>query len=321
MVPGDEHSGLTVLEGDRCEVAQLVYWQSWGWLTEWIIPAQNNTLMILVPLAMGAIATMIGLPFLGVPAAGLFALIWAMLEIWADGDMQDTQNQLWAYKDELICAVWAGLLVDARAAETAASDVIENISGLTFMDKTVFRAMYSPWAIALAERAHDNASDWALANVSPGACDDCEWWWVRTWTFPPCPGDLDGDMPCSEYGRPSFNAVPIAVCEVGELPDILSNVDIHIEVEYKSCFNSGFTCGFVRMEYQDVGDDWHSLKELSATTSETAGTENSQDDWGYDVNVPRNDLRLQIHGMGGQGQEDPWPFMVRWIRVTIMPHV
>lgn len=321
MVPGDEHASDTVLEAARCAVAQLVFWQSWGWLTEWIQPAQDVTLAALMPAAMGAIAVMIGAPLLAVPAALLWGLVWAMLEVWSEGSLQDVQNELWANQDELVCAVWAGLLVDARAAETAAQAVIENISGLSPIDIIVFRAMYAPWAIALAAKAYDNASAWAVAHVEAGACDDCDWWWVRSWTFPPCPGDLVGDMPCSVYGRPSFNAAPIAVCEVGAVPDIVSNVDIHIEVEYKSCFNSGFTCGFVRMEYQDVGDDWWSLKEFTATTEETAGTENKQDTWGYDINIPRNDLRLQIHGMGGQGQEDPWPFMVRWIRVTIMPHV
>ena len=321
MVPGDVHAGDTVVEGDRCAVAQLTFWQSWGWLTEWIQPAQNNTAAILMPLAMAAISLMVGAPLLAVPAAGLYALAWALVEIWVDGSLQDVQNKLWANKDELICAVWAGLLVDARAAETAAVAVIEGIEGLSPVDVIVFRAMYAPWAIALAERAHDNGTAWALANVEAGACDTCDWWYVRSWTFPPCPGELDGDMPCSEYGRPSFNAVPIAVVEGLTLPDILSNVDIHIEVEYKSCFNGGFTCGFVRIEYEDVGSVWHSLKEFTATTAETAGTENKQDQWGYDIAVPRNVLRLQIHGMGGQGQEDPWPFMVRWIRVTILPHV
>ena len=321
MVPGDVHAGDTVLEAERCAVAQLVFWQSWGWLTEWIQPMQENSAAILMPLAMAAISVMVGAPLLAVPAAILYALAWSLVEIWVDGSLQDVQNELWANMDELICAVWAGLLVDARAAETAAQAVIENIAGLSPMDIVVFRAMYAPWAIALAARAYDNETDWAVANVTPGACDDCDWWWVRSWTFPPCPGDLVGDMPCSTYGRPSFNAVPIATCEVGALPDILSNVDIHIEVEYKSCFGFGMTCGFVRMEYQDVGDDWHALAELSCTTLETAGTENYNHVWGYDINIPRNDLRLQIHGMGGQGQEDPWPFMVRWIRVTILPHV
>ena len=321
MVPGDVHAGDTVLEGDRCAVAQLVFWQSWSWLTEWIQPLQENTAEILMPAAMLAIAVMVGAPLLAVPGALILAFVWRLLEVWVDGSLQDVQNELWANQDELICAVWAGLAVDARAAETAAAAVIENISGLSPIDIIVFRAMYAPWAIALAERAHDNGTAWALANVTPGACDDCDWWWVRTWTFPPCPGDLVGDQPCSTYGRPSFNAAPVAVCEVGALPDILSNVDIHIEVEYKSCFGFGMTCGFVRIEYQDVGDDWHALSECTCTTLETAGTENFNESNSYDVAIPRNDLRLQIHGMGGQGQEDPWPFMVRWIRVTIMPHV
>lgn len=321
MVPGDVHAGDTVLEADRCAVAQLVFWQSWSWLTEWIQPLQENTAELLMPAAMLAIAVMVGAPLLAVPGALILAFVWRLMEVWVDGSLQDVQNELWANQDELICAVWAGLAVDARAAETAAQAVITNISGLSPIDIIVFRAMYAPWAIALAARAHDNGTAWALANVTAGACDDCDWWYVRSWTFPPCPGELDGNMPCNEYGRPSFNAVPVAVVEGLVLPDILSTVDIHIEAEYKSCFNFGFTCGFVRIEYQDVGLVWHALAELSCTTLETAGTENFNEVTGYDITVPRNVLRLQIHGMGGQGQEDPWPMMLRWIRVTIKPHV
>lgn len=321
MVPGDVHAGDTVLEGVRCAVAQLVFWQSWGWLTEWIQPGQEVAAEVLMPAAMAAIALMVGAPLLAVPAAAIWWLCWRLAEVWVDGSLQDVQNELWANQEELICAVWAGLAVDARAAQTAAHAVIDNISGLSPIDIIVFKTMYDPWAIALAARAHDNGTDWALANVTPGACDDCDWWWVRTWTFPPCPGDLDGDMPCSEYGRPSFNAVPIAVSSEWVLPDILSNVDIHIEVEYKSCFNYGFTCGFIAVQYEDAEEDWHTLSNISCTTLEDAGTENYNESWGYDAVVPRNVLALDIHGMAGQGEEDPWPFMIRWIRVTIMPHV
>ena len=321
MVPGDVHAGDTVLEADRCAVAQLTFWQSWSWLTEWIQPLQENTAELLMPAAMLAIAVMVGAPLLAVPGALILAFVWRLMEVWVDGSLQDVQNELWANQDELICAVWAGLAVDARAAETAAQAVIENISGLSPIDIIVFRAMYAPWAIALAERAHDNGTAWALANVTPGACDDCDWWWVRSWTFPPCPGELDGDMPCSIYGRPSFNAVPTAICEVDAFPDIVSNVDIQFEVEYKSALGFGFTVGYVALQYQDVGLAWHNLSNVTCTTTEDAGIENLSERTQEDVNVPRNVLRLYICGQAGQGEEDPWPFMIRWIRVTVKPHV
>jgi len=319
MVPGDVHAGDTVVEGDRCAVAQLVFWQAWGWLTEWIQPFQETSADVLMPLAMAAIATAVGAPILAVPAALIYALVWALLEIWVDGSLQAVQNSLWAHKEELTCAVWSGLAVDFAAAKIAAQAVISDIEGLSPTDIVVFRAMFAPWAFALAERAHDNGTDWAIANVTPGACDDCDWWWVREWTFPPCPGDLTGNMPCSPEGRPSFGHQLIGYCEGLELPDILDHVDIYIEVEYKSVYDAAHTCGFVRIEYQDIAEDWHLRSELTATTTEPAGTENYRYHLDTDVSIPRNVLRLQIHGMDAQTQQDPWPFMVRWIRVTIYP--
>jgi len=321
MVPGDVHTEDTVVEGDRCAVAQLVFWQAWGWLTEWIQPFQENTADVLMPLAMAAIATAIGAPILAVPAALIYALVWALLEIWVDGSLQAVQNSLWAHKDELICAVWSGMAVDFAAAKVSAQAVISEIEGLSPTDIVVFRAMFAPWAFALAERAHDNETEWALANVEPGACDDCDWWWTYEWTFPPCPGELTGDMPCSPQGRPSFNYQGDGYCVGLEFPDILSNVDIHMEVEYKSCFPATWTCGYVKLEYQDVGLDWHVRGVITCTTTEPIGEENYRETWTYNINIPRNVLRLHIHGQDAQGETDPWPFMVRWVKITAFPHV
>ena len=319
MVPGDVHAGDTVVEGDRCAVAQLVFWQAWGWLTEWVQPFQATTADVLMPLAMAAIATAVGAPLLAVPAALVYALVWALLEVWVDGSLQAVQNSLWAHKDELICAVWAGLAVDYAAAKVAAQAVISDIEGLSPIDITVFRAMFAPWAFALAERAHDNGTEWALANVAAGACDDCDWWWVREWTFPPCPGELTGTFSCSPQGRPSYNYEGWGYYEGLELPDILTNVDIRIEVEYKSGYPATYTVGFAVLEYQDAEEEWHALHNTTCSTTQPAGTENYDDSSYINRAVPRNVLRLYLHGMDAQTEEDPWPFMVRWVRITIMP--
>jgi len=321
MVPGDVHAEDTVVEGDRCAVAQLVFWQAWGWLTEWVQPFQETTASVLMPLAMAAIATAVGSPLLAVPAALAYALVWALLEVWVDGSLQAVQNSLWAHKEELTCAVWSGLAVDFAAAKVAVQAVISDIEGLSPIDIVVFRAMFAPWTFALAERAHDNGTDWAIANVTPGACDDCEWWWTYEWTFPPCPGELTGTFPCSEQGRPSFNYEGDAYYEGLEVPDIVGQFDMNIEVEYKSCFPSGWTCGYVHLEYQDVSLDWHSLHNCTCTTSQPIGTENESSARYPNQVIPRNVLRLHINGQPAQGETDPWPFMVRWVRITIFPKV
>jgi len=310
------------LEEDACDLAQLVYAMNYEFLTEVLQPTQEALHEVLLFALFESIALMIGGPPALVPGAAVFYVVQALLDAWVEGELSNVLNALMANKDDLICAMAAAFDGggDYGDAAAAARDIIDGVGAWTAIDKALFRLTFSPLVMKMCQVALDASTDWALANLTPGQCDACGWWIRWTWTFPPCPGALDGDMPCSD-GRPCFNAVPVAVSEVGEIPSILATVDIHIEVEYKSSHGFGNTIGFVRMEYQDVGDDWHSLTELSATTNVDAGEENYNEVTGEDVTVPRNDLRLQIHGMGGQGQEDPWPFMIRWIRVTIIPHV
>jgi len=319
-----ENSDLTPTpaEEDACALAQLVYAMNYEILTEVLQPTQEALHEVLLFALFESIALMIGGPAALLPGAAVFYVVQALLDAWVEGELANVLNALMANKNELICAMSAAFEGGGNYGDAAAAawDVIDGVGAWTSIDKALFRLTFSPLVMKMCQVAYDAASDWAVANVTPGYCSACGWWKRWTWTFPPCPGALVGDMACSN-GRPCFNAAPIGTSEVGTIPSILATVDINIKVEYKSCFDSGITCGFVRMEYQDVGDDWHALSECTCTTNVATGYENTQESNSYDVNVPRNDLRLQIHGMGGQGQEDPWPFMVRWIQVTIIPHV
>ncbi|MEE9367091.1 MAG: hypothetical protein V3W44_10415 [Dehalococcoidales bacterium] len=318
----DQDPSPTPLEAEACALAQLVYAMNYEFLTEVLQPTQEALHEVLLFALFESLALMIGGPPALVPGAAVFYVVQAMLDAWVEAELANVLNALMANKNELICAMAAAFDGggDYGDASAAARDVIDSVSAWTNIDKALFRLTFSPLVMKMCQVAYDAATAWAIANVTPGQCDDCGWWIRWTWAFPPCPGALVGDMPCSD-GRPCFNAVPVATSAMGALPDILTDVDIHIEVEYKSVFNYGFTCGFVRIEYQDVATAWHALTELSCTTLEPAGTENYNEVTGEEVTIPRNVLRLQIHGMGGQGQEDPWPMMIRWIRVTIIPHV
>lgn len=185
LVPGDTHQGDTAIDAERCAIAQLVFWQSWELMTETINPLVENTIDILMPAAMVALAAMIGTPILGIPAGILLALLWNLSEVWVDGRLEFVANQLWANMDELICAVYFGLAIDYEAAKAEAVLVIQGIEGLSPIDKQILYALYSPWAAALCQKAHDNATSWALAHVTPGTCDDClviegdDWYAVR----------------------------------------------------------------------------------------------------------------------------------------------
>lgn len=185
LINADTYGDDTAIDAKRCAIAQLTFWQMWDMLTEVIQPLGENTIDILLPAAMVALATMIGTPVLGIPTGIVLALFWNIMEVWVDGEIVALQNAVWASMDELICAVYFGLAIDYRAAESEAVLVIAEIPGISPIDRIILHALFAPWAISLAAKAHDNATDWALAHVDPGACDEClvlegdDWYAVR----------------------------------------------------------------------------------------------------------------------------------------------
>jgi len=173
MQAEDTYGDGYVVDAKRCAVAQLTYWQAWEFLTEVIQPTQNALSDILVPAVMVLLASMIGTPVLGIPVGLFLAVIWSLIEVWTSGSLQGVQNAYYANENDIICALYIGLSVSYRSAEGQAQEVIANIDGLSPVDKVLLHAMVAPWAIALAAKAHENATDWALSNVTIGACDDC----------------------------------------------------------------------------------------------------------------------------------------------------
>lgn len=317
----DDYGPDTVLEAKRCALAQLVYWQSYEWLTEIIQPAQEVSVDILTPLAMVLIATMVGTTIVGIPAGIFLALMWRLIEVWVEGSLTAVQNAVWANRDELICAVWAGLADDYRQAETLAVEVIQGIAGLSPIDMVVLHTMYAPWAISLAAKAEANATAWAVAHVDAGACDNCDWIWEIVYEWPACPGVWAGGFPCYQSKWPGLNAAEEGTSPTFVLPSIGANVDIHIECRYTSKFKSGWTVGYSQVEYQDVGLAWHLVGQNQCTTLQPAGAINTTATTNTDKTIPRNVLRLNIHGQPGQGDSNPWPFQPMYMRVRIYPHV
>lgn len=321
MQETDDYGTDTVIEAKRCALAQLVYWQAYEWLTEWVQPGQEVAADVMLGVALAGIAVMLGTTVMGIPAATFLVLLAGLADVLVEGSLQDVQNAVWAHREELTCAVWAGLADDYRKAETLAVEVIEGITELSPIDKIVMHAMYAPWAIGLAAIAEANATAWALSVVDAGACDECDWIWEIVYEWPACPGVWVGGFPCYQSKWPGLNAVEEGTSPTFVLPSIATNVDIHIECRYTSKFPSGWTVGYSQVEYQDVGLAWHLRGQNQCTTLQPAGVINTTATTNIDVNIPRNVLRLNIHGQPGQGDSNPWPFQPVYMRVRIYPHV
>lgn len=315
----DDYWDDTVIEANRCPIAQLVFWQAWEFTTEILQPVARETIDILLPAAMAVLATMCGTVVLAIPVGVLLAVLWKLIEIDVAGSMQDVTNSLWSHKHELICAVWGGLAEDYRAVEERATEVIANMSGLSALDKIALRMLYSPWAIGLAEKAWTNQTAWAIANVDAGVCDTCAWWFRKTWTLPPVPALWTGTFTPTPEGRLGIKADTLAYSETFTLPDILTNVDFAIEGQWSSVHPSGWTVGYIWLQYQDVGLTWQDVGAITCTNNAGAGAINTVNSNLLNRAIPRNVLRFKLNGQAGQMQTNPWPFEVGYIRVTAEP--
>ena len=169
----DDYGDDTVVDGERCAVAQLTYAAAWDFLTEVTVPLSDTLVDIILPASMMALAVMIGTTVLGIPVAIFVAVLGALIFMYTEGAEANVINEYFEFKEDLICALYNGLEINARAAEAEAMVVINKMEiGPT--DKVLLHTMIAPWAIALAQTAHDNTTAWAVANVDAGVCDTCD---------------------------------------------------------------------------------------------------------------------------------------------------
>ena len=319
MIDNDPYGVDTEISARRCAVAQLTFWQSYEWLTEVIQPLQDNAMDVVVPLFFSVVAVLVGVTPLAIPAGAAIAMLSALVDVWIEGSLTDVQNAIWAHRDELTCAVYMGLSYDYAAAEANAAGVLGDITELSPMDLVVMRAMFAPWAMALASNAYTQGTDWALANVSSGACDDCEWIYDAVYEWPPCPGTFSGGFSCWTGRWPGLNANEEALSPTFTIPDITGDIDIRIECRFMSKFGSGWTVGYAQVEYQDAALDWNLIGQCQVSTTEPLGAINTTITNTVDASLDRNVLRVNLHGQPGQGDNNPWPFMPVYVRVTITP--
>ena len=321
LISDDPYGVDTEISTRRCAVAQLTYWQAWELLTEVIQPFQENSMDLAVPATLALIAGFVGAGPLAIPAGALLVIVGLFVDIWVDGTLADVQNSILAHREELICAVYNGLSYDYDAAYHRAKDVIDDIGALSSIDLIVMRALFAPWAIKTASLAHTAGTDWAIANVDADACDDCTWVYEQIYIFPPSPAAWTGGFPTYIGRYPGLNMNEEMYSEAFVLPSIVENVDIEIQIKFISCLPIAYTVGWIGVQYQDVGDAWHDVTGMSTTTSVLTGFVTDQTSVLTDLNVPRNDLQVEIKGMNGQSETDPWPLMPLYVRIKIYPHV
>ncbi|GAH17817.1 unnamed protein product, partial [marine sediment metagenome] len=203
----DPYPQETVVDEERCAVAQLVWAGAYEWLTELIQPAQDMATDILVPAVMVLIAGWCGPAVFNIPTGVLLATIWQSIELWETGELTNVANTLYSLKEEITCAIYEGLLVDAQAAAQAAKVVIYE-QDLALGDKICLSLLCGPWMIAAGALAWDEQTAWSLANTEPGYCEICAqtaWPYYRSYFFPPCPGVWLGGFPCSSRTLPGIN--------------------------------------------------------------------------------------------------------------------
>lgn len=193
-------------DADLCAISQLVPRFLYETLVEVIQPVQNKAISVLLPLALGVIAMWIGTPILAIPVGAILAMLWAGIDMWVEGELESVANAIYAIQDELKCAIYNVLVEggDYASASSAAIDVIDEQEELSLLDKISLRSFVAPWVFAKCEQAWTSETSWAIANVSPGACEECieyegdTWFAVRV-SIPY--GDLEVDHPAGAYWK------------------------------------------------------------------------------------------------------------------------
>lgn len=314
------YPATTVVDGDRCAVAQLVWQGAWEWLTEIILPAVDASTDLLIPAVMVLIAAWVGPAVFIIPTGVLLAALWNLIEVWEDGEFTNTKNAFVSFREEIICALYHGLLIDAQTAASNAKEVIWSTS-LATGDKICLTVLCGPWMIAAAKLAWAEPTAWATANVTANYCDVCEELETGvefTWTWPPCPATHHTD------GGVCYGA-PLVLCFNGDIDDAHQQHvatagtynRITLECRFRSKFGAAWTVGWLSVERWDSGlETWVQIAALSLDTDQAAGNLNTVlDTFTQDPVVPGGLYRSVLEGADGQHDTEPYPLAVEYARV------
>lgn len=314
----------TVVDEERCAVSQLLFQGAYEWLTELVQPVMDMTSDILMPMAMVLVASWCGATIILLPAGIVLAAIWRLIETWESGEMENVTNTLLSLKDEIICAVYEGLLIDAQTASESVKTIIYE-QNLALGDKICLSLLCGPWMIGAAQAAWDEQSAWALINTTPGYCEICAqvvWPYFRSYYWPPCPGTWSGGFPCSSRSLPGINEDENGNSPEFELLSIAEDVIITVGCDWYSSEAIAWTVGYVTLqEYNTVVPEWQNVWSHACTNTATPGNLNQNEDTSPPQTITYNQLRWRIGGQAGQGAIDPYPFEPVKLLLTIVQDV
>jgi hypothetical protein len=249
----------------------------------------------------------------------LLATLWNAIEVWEAGELENVSNTLFSLKEEIVCALYEGLLTDAKAASQAARAVI-NEQDLAPLDKVCLGLLHSPWMIAACKTAWTGSTAWATANVTPGYCATCEpeeWPFLREDDWPPCPGVWTGNFVCSSRELPGIKANINGYSPEFTLPAIDQPIVIDITCEWYSSKPVGWTVGYVTLQQSDGAGGWTNVWSFAATNTTGAGGLNVDNQVSSPRPVTINLFRLALGGQAGQFDVNPYPFEPSYIYTTI----
>lgn len=322
LVIEDDNGDTTPIEAARCALAQLTWAYMWEFVTEIVMPFQEAALDVLLPAAMIAIAAWAGGPVVGIPVSSIVGALWLLGEIAASGSLADFRNALLANKQDLVCALYTGLLVDYRTASNAAWAVIDGMTEASPIDKQILKLFTQPWVIGIMQTALTNDTEWSQDNRESGYCDLCEEQplpFQYTVTFPPChPSDWTENWQCTFENYAALNSAHSGYSNPWWV-DSSSRWEITIEISWTSRFPGGWTVGALRLQKENGEGAWETIPgaQMGITNSQPAGTTNYQainiQDYDHDGAL----IRLQVNGQPGQNDINPWPLQVIQMMVTI----
>lgn len=307
------------VDAARCAIAVLTYEMAYEILDEVIQPAQRATQDALLPAVLAFIIAALGTPAALLPAGAVYLAINALIDAWVEGQLANVLNELAANREELICAVYETLDGGTfRDAEQAAWVVIDDMSGITIIDKLVFKALFAPWAMHAVRVAYDASTPWAVARLDPDACAACS---IITPTFsleydfPPCPNGWwwnyvcwDGKLCGNSNNQPFFN--PAWYVTGSGLRDVV------FEADFISNFGSGWGVGEIHLTYSPTGaDPWTSITHGGLQTSVPSGQVNYRVQEREDKQINEGWYRLQYNAGFQQYDEEPYPFSAQRIKV------
>jgi hypothetical protein len=322
LVIEDDNGNRTPLESARCALAQLTWAYMWEFVTEIVMPFQEAALDVLLPAAMIAIASWAGGPVVGIPVSSIVGVLWLLGEIAAAGSLEDFRNALIANKQDIVCAIYTGLLVDYRTASNAAWAVIDGMTEASPIDKQILKLSTQPWVIGKMQTALTNNTEWSQDNRESGYCDLCEAQslpFQYVIEFPPChPPDWTEDWQCTFENYAALNGTHSGYSNAWWV-DSTSRWEITIEIEWTSRFPGGWTVGALRLQKDDGEGGWETIQNalLGITNSQPPGTPNYQalniQNYEHDGSL----IRLQVNGQPPQGDVNPWPLQITQMMVTI----